>query len=100
MLAVEIIIWVIAIVYGVITIYRLRKTKKEYEEAQREEVDAMAEALRTTELPKNDFGIGTDLTQNITINSSFTGVTREEEIMGAFNQFGDQAFQLSGVAKR
>ena len=55
-LVIEIIIWVIAIVYGVITIYRLRKTKKEYEKAQREEVDAMAEALRTTELPKNDFG--------------------------------------------
>ena len=56
MLAVGIIIWVIAIVYGVITIYRLRKTKKEYEEAQREEVDATAEALKTSDLPKNDFG--------------------------------------------
>ena len=55
-LVIEIIIWVIAVVYGVITFYRLRKTKKEYEKAQREEVDAMAEALRTTELPKNDFG--------------------------------------------
>ena len=56
MLAVGIIIWVIAIVYGVITIYRLRKTKKEYEEAQREEVDATAEALKTSDLPKNDSG--------------------------------------------
>lgn len=56
MLAVGIIIWVIGIVYGAITFYRLKKTKKEYEEAQREEVDATAEALRTTELPKNDFG--------------------------------------------
>ena len=56
MLAVGIIIWVIGIVYGAITFYRLKKTKKEYEEAQREEVDATAEAPRTTELPKNDFG--------------------------------------------
>ena len=56
MLAVEIIIWVIAIVYGVITIYRLRKTKKEYEKAQREEIDATAEALKTSDLPKNDYG--------------------------------------------
>ena len=56
MLAVGIIIWVIGIVYGAITFYRLKKTKKEYEKAQREEVDAMAEALRTTELPKNDSG--------------------------------------------
>ena len=55
-LVIEIIIWAIGIVYGVITFYRLRKTKKEYEEAQREEVDATAEALKTTELPKNDFG--------------------------------------------
>ena len=56
MLAVGIIIWVIGIVYGAITFYRLKKTKKEYEEAQREEVETTAEALRTTELPKNDFG--------------------------------------------
>ena len=56
MLAVGIIIWVIGIVYGAITFYRLKKTKKEYEEAQREEVDATAEALRTSDLPKNDFG--------------------------------------------
>ena len=53
-LVIEIIIWVIAVVYGVITIYRLRKTKKEYEKAQREEVDATAEALKTSDLPKND----------------------------------------------
>ena len=56
MLAVGIIIWVIGIVYGAITFYRLKKTKKEYEEAQREEIDAIAEALRTSDLPKNDFG--------------------------------------------
>lgn len=56
MLAIGIIIWVIGIVYGAITFYRLKKTKKEYEEAQREEVDAMAEALKTSDLPKNDFG--------------------------------------------
>ena len=55
-LVIEIIIWVIAVVYGVITIYRLRKTKKEYEEAQREEVDATAETLRQVDLPKNDSG--------------------------------------------
>ena len=55
-LVIEIIIWAIGIVYGVITLYRLRKTKKEYEEAQREEVDATAEALKTSDLPKNDFG--------------------------------------------
>ena len=55
-LVIEIIIWAIGIVYGVITFYRLRKTKKEYEKAQREEIDTTAEALRTTELPKNDFG--------------------------------------------
>ena len=53
-LVIEIIIWVIGIVYGVITFYRLRKTKKEYEKAQREEIDAAAEALKTSELPKND----------------------------------------------
>ena len=56
MLAVGIIIWVIGIVYGAITFYRLKKTKKEYEEAQREEVDATAEALKTSDLSKNDFG--------------------------------------------
>ena len=52
----ELIIWVIAIVYAVITFYRLNKSKKERNEALKKEVDAMAEALRTTELPKNDFG--------------------------------------------
>ena len=55
-LVVEIIIWAIGIVYGVITFYRLRKTKKEYEKAQREEIDATAEALKTSDLPKNDSG--------------------------------------------
>ena len=55
-LVIEIIIWVIGIVYGIITLYRLRKTKKEYEKAQREEIDATAEALKTSDLPKNDFG--------------------------------------------
>lgn len=55
-LVIEIIIWVIGIVYGVITFYRLRKTKKEYEKAQREEIDATAEALKTSDLPKNDSG--------------------------------------------
>lgn len=55
-LVIEIIIWVIGIVYGVITLYRLRKTKKEYEKAQREEIDTTAEALKTSDLPKNDFG--------------------------------------------
>ena len=55
-LMIEIIIWVIGIVYGVITLYRLRKTKKEYEKAQREEVETTAEALKTSDLPKNDFG--------------------------------------------
>ena len=55
-LVIEIIIWVIAVVYGVVTLYRLRKTKKEYEKAQREEVDATAEALKTSDLPKNDSG--------------------------------------------
>ena len=54
-LVIEIIIWVIGIVYGVITFYRLKKTKKEYEEAQREEVDATAESLRQVSLPNNDF---------------------------------------------
>ena len=53
-LVIEIIIWAIGIVYGVITFYRLRKTKKEYEEAQREEVETTAEALKTSDLPKND----------------------------------------------
>ena len=57
MLAVEIIIWVIGIVYGAITFYRLKKTKKEYEEAQREEVDATADKLMHQDnLPNNDFG--------------------------------------------
>ena len=55
-LVIEIIIWAIGIVYGVITLYRLRKTKKEYEKAQREEIDATAEALKTSDLPNNDFG--------------------------------------------
>lgn len=54
-LIVEIIIWVIAIVYAVITFYRINKSKKERNEALKKEVDAMAEALRTTELPKSDF---------------------------------------------
>ena len=56
-LVIEIIIWVIGIVYGVITFYRLRKTKKEYEEAQREEVNATADKLMHQDnLPNNDFG--------------------------------------------
>ena len=54
-LVIEIIIWAIGIVYGVITLYRLRKTKKEYEKAQREEL-TVAEALKTSDLPKNDSG--------------------------------------------
>ena len=33
-LVIEIIIWVIGIVYGAITFYRLEKTKKEYEDTQ------------------------------------------------------------------
>ena len=57
MLAVGIIIWVIGIVYGAITFYRLKKTKKEYEEAQREEVDATTDKLMHQDnLPNNDFG--------------------------------------------
>lgn len=56
-LVIEIIIWVIGIVYGVITLYRLRKTKKEYEKAQREEIDATTDKLMHQDnLPKNDFG--------------------------------------------
>ena len=55
-LVVELIIWVIAIVYAVITFYRLNKSKKERNEALKKEVDAMAEALKASELPKNDFG--------------------------------------------
>lgn len=56
MLAAGIIIWVIGIVYGTITFYRLKKTKKEYEKAQREEVETAAETLRQVDLPNNDFG--------------------------------------------
>ena len=67
-LVIEIIIWVIAIVYGVITFYRLRKTKKEYEEAQREEVDATAESLRQVSLPKNDSGQEENYQRNETID--------------------------------
>ena len=55
-LVVEIIIWVIAIVYAVVTFYRINKSKKERNEALKKEVDAMAEALKASELPKNDFG--------------------------------------------
>lgn len=56
-LVIGIIIWVIGIVYGAITFYRLKKTKKEYEEAQREEVDATADKLMHQDnLPKNDSG--------------------------------------------
>ena len=55
-LVIEIIIWIIAIVYAVITFYRLNKSKKERNEALKKEVDAMAEALKAAELPKNDFG--------------------------------------------
>ena len=55
-LVVEIIIWVIAVVYAVVTFYRLNKSKKERNEALKKEVDAMAEALKASELPKNDFG--------------------------------------------
>ena len=54
----------------------------------------------TPTFPKNDFGIGTDLTQNITINSSFPGVTTEKDIIGAFDELGNQVFQFSGIAKR
>ena len=54
-LVVELIIWVIAIVYAVVTFYRLNKSKKERNEALKKEVDAMAEALKASELPKNDF---------------------------------------------
>ena len=69
MLAVGIIIWVIGIVYGVITFYRLRKTKKEYEKAQREEVETTAEALKTSDLPKNDFGQKENYQRDETITS-------------------------------
>ena len=56
-LVVEIAIWIIAIVYGVVTIFRLRKQKKEYEEAQRKETEGIAEELRRlNNLPNNDFG--------------------------------------------
>ena len=56
-LVVEITIWIIAIVYGVVTIYRLRKQKKEYEEAQRKEVESIAEELmHLNDLPNNDLG--------------------------------------------
>lgn len=54
----------------------------------------------TPTLPKNDFGIGTDLTQNITINSSFPGVTTEKDIIEAFDELGNQVFQFCGIAKR
>ena len=54
-LVVELIIWIIAIVYAVITFYRINKSKKEHNETLKKEVNAMAEALRTTELPKSDF---------------------------------------------
>ena len=69
MLAVGIIIWVIGIVYGAITFYRLKKTKKEYEEAQREEVETTAEALKTSDLPKNDFGQEENYQRDETIES-------------------------------
>ena len=69
MLAVGIIIWVIGIVYGAITFYRLKKTKKEYEEAQREEVDATAESLRQVSLPNNDFGQEENYQRDETIES-------------------------------
>lgn len=56
-LVIEIIIWVIALVYGIITIFRLRKAKKEYEKAQRKEVEAIAdELMHQDNLPNNDFG--------------------------------------------
>ena len=67
-LVIEIIIWAIGIVYGVITLYRLRKTKKEYEKAQREEIDATAEALKTSDLPKNDSGQEENYQRNETID--------------------------------
>ena len=54
-LVIEIIIWIIGIVYGVITFYRLRKTKKEYEKAQREEIETIAEELmHQNNLPNNN----------------------------------------------
>ena len=67
-LVIEIIIWAIGIVYGVITLYRLRKTKKEYEKAQREEVETTAEALKTSDLPKNDSGQEENYQRNETID--------------------------------
>lgn len=51
-------------------------------------------------LPKSGFGFGTDLTQNITINPNFPGVTTEKDILGAFDELGNQAFQFSGITKR
>ena len=69
MLAVGIIIWVIGIVYGAITFYRLKKTKKEYEEAQREEVETAAETLRQVDLPNNDFGQEENYQRDETIES-------------------------------
>lgn len=51
-------------------------------------------------LPKSGFGVGTDLTQNITINPNFPGVTTEKDILGAFDELGNQAFQFSGITKR
>lgn len=68
-LVIEIIIWVIGIVYGVITFYRLRKTKKEYEKAQREEVDATADKLMHQDnLPNNDFEQEENYQRNETID--------------------------------
>ena len=68
-LVVGIIIWVIGIVYGAITFYRLKKTKKEYEEAQREEVETTAETLKTSDLLKNDFGQEENYQHDETIES-------------------------------
>ena len=69
-LVVEIAIWIIAIVYGVVTIYRLRKQKKEYEEAQRKEVESIAEELmHLNDLPNNDLGQEENYQHNETIEN-------------------------------
>ena len=55
-LAIEIIIWVIAIVYSAVTLYRIRKEKKRYYETEEKINEPIEDLTHTYSLPNNDFG--------------------------------------------
>ena len=56
LLAIEIIIWVMAMVYGILTLYRIRKAKKQNDETEEKLNEAVEDLMHTYGLPNNDFG--------------------------------------------